>query len=774
MATPDVRVKLTAEGIKEVVDALKKVSDEANKNGKRSENAFSGLLKGLGGVKTLVASLAATVGAVSLGRLTKEAIDYADAIGKASQKTGAATETLSVLRLGASTADVEVEALDKSLVKLAVNMDKAVQGSRQQVDAFAAIGLKAEELEKMDTGKVFVEIAKRLGSVRDGYRKTALATEFFGKSGAELLPLLNDLSEDGFEKLTQRAQELGLIVSQDAALLAQNVNDSFTDIQNQVKGLALQFVSGLLPSVKSVMDGFKEETEGKGVSSMQKFGQEAGRILRTLIAVFRLFFNIVSGIFQTVGDNIGAIAAAGAALFRGDFVEAANIIRDRFIRGFQDIKNIAVQTAEDFKRVVEEASKETIEVTIEPRVAKGHIIDIETGEEEAARKKREAEEERARKEKERAEAKLASEREKAREKLFDIETKLLESEGQRHEAFERNLQKETDEIKKLMDTLGIAAEEQEAFIERFQNTQRGAFNLDELKRQFDVAMRDLDAARERIQRNAEAGLITQYQAELQIRDLEAQRIPILQGINTELQKQAKALGPSAVQDVKEYNDALGALQTTQQASTDIMTQFKTAAMETGQRAFADMLKNIDKFKSAGDALKSIFRSIVSTLQDLLAEIIAKQMMMALIKAIGSATGTGMKDGGEVGAMASGGQVGGRGTGTSDSNLTWLSRGEFVVRQAVVSQPGMLAFLHALNGSGGRSLSTSGGIPRFAAGGLNTGQGMSSAGGGSVRIVNVLDPELVSSALGTPGAEKIIMNHIQRNASTVRRFIGDAG
>jgi hypothetical protein len=65
--------------------------------------------------------------------------------------------------------------------------------------------------------------------------------------------------------------------------------------------------------------------------------------------------------------------------------------------------------------------------------------------------------------------------------------------------------------------------------------------------------------------------------------------------------------------------------------------------------------------------------------------------------------------------AAGGLIGGRGTGTSDSNLAWLSRGEYVVPARAVAQPGVLALLEGLRGGLGRLLP--GPLPAFAAGGL---------------------------------------------------------
>jgi len=88
-------------------------------------------------------------------------------------------------------------------------------------------------------------------------------------------------------------------------------------------------------------------------------------------------------------------------------------------------------------------------------------------------------------------------------------------------------------------------------------------------------------------------------------------------------------------------------------------------------------------------------------------------------------------GGAAPALAGGGLMGGRGTGTSDSNLAWLSRGEHVMPARAVRQPGVLSLLEALRRSGGNLsgvLDRLGGfalgglvgpVPAFAGGGVNS-------------------------------------------------------
>ena len=74
-------------------------------------------------------------------------------------------------------------------------------------------------------------------------------------------------------------------------------------------------------------------------------------------------------------------------------------------------------------------------------------------------------------------------------------------------------------------------------------------------------------------------------------------------------------------------------------------------------------------------------------------------------------------------------MGGRGSGTSDSNLAWLSRGEHIMPARAVRQPGVLQLLEALRRSGGNlrgvldrmghfAIGGMVGAPAFAAGGVN--------------------------------------------------------
>lgn len=764
---PDVRVRLSAEGLKEVTDALKKIADEAAKQGNRAKNSFAGITDLLGGVRGAISKLSTAIGLLTFKNIAQDALDYADAVGVAAQATGSSTENFSALNLAATTAGVSMDQLTTSLIRTAKSVGELQKGNKETARSFAELGLSAKDFAGKDTVQAFDVIAQRLGKLPDGMKKTQLATDLLGKSGANLNVLMNDLAQNGFDSFAKSAERMGLSVSQQTALLADAVNDSFDLMKLQVRGVAVQFLSGLLPSVQRTMQQFQDDTSGKGVKSMQEFGQQTGRILRTMIATFKLFANIVAGIFKSVGDGIGALAAAGAAIFRGDFTEAANIVKDRFSQAFEDIKKIGTQAGEDWKSVVEEASKEKLEIIIEPKVQTGAVVDVESAEEEKARKKLESEEEAAHKKRLERARELARERVVANEKLFDIESGLLEATGKREEVFERNLGKQRQEIEDILSTLKVADSERAAFMERFENTQRSAFNLDTLKQNFEDAMDQLDRARERIATNAEAGVITQYQAQQQIIELERARIPQLEEILGLMQEQAVALGPEAVKTLEEYRASLLQLSITNKAASDSAVQLKDALGEGLQTGLETTLTNFKDISNAGDFLKGVLSSIVDTVLQLAAKLLAQRAALAILSAFGGGGGAAGSAAGSV-AAASGGHITGAGSGTSDSIPAWLSNGEFVVKSAVVNQPGMLELLHQLNGSR-KSFVRSSNIPRFAMGG----QAQLAAPGQtrpSIRINNIVDPGMMLDVLGTPQGEEVVMNIIERNPTRARRVV----
>ena len=159
----------------------------------------------------------------------------------------------------------------------------------------------------------------------------------------------------------------------------------------------------------------------------------------------------------------------------------------------------------------------------------------------------------------------------------------------------------------------------------------------------------------------------------------------------------------ATNTMREFNSILEALNT-----------LLTATAEDWSKAIGKIFEPITSFvERLTQAISASIGQVTGWINSLL-ELIAK--VGGAIAAIGRGGGTPGSTT-PIPGNASGGLIGGRGTGTSDSNLAWVSRGEHIMPARAVKQPGVLALLEALRRSGGSLRGVMDGMGRFAGGGM---------------------------------------------------------
>ena len=150
-----------------------------------------------------------------------------------------AVETLSALSNAADLAGVSQEQLGSSLSKLNRSIAEAVSGSREQIDAFAGLGISVRDASGniKATDVVLGEIADRFALASDGAIKTQYAVALFGKSGADLIPLLNEGSAG--------LKEFGASIGENFAKQSEIFNDNLTKIKINIQRLNEQTFSYL-------------------------------------------------------------------------------------------------------------------------------------------------------------------------------------------------------------------------------------------------------------------------------------------------------------------------------------------------------------------------------------------------------------------------------------------------------------------------------------------------------------------------------------------------
>ena len=232
--------------------------------------AFGSVKRGLSGVGTEVDRLHTTMaglGVLAGGALLVEGVrrsaEYADQMGKTAQKIGATTEEFSALAYAASLADVSNETLATGLKKLSTEI---LSGG----DKLAQLGIKTTDAngKLRATSDIVADVAEVFSRMDDGAKKTAIAVDIFGKSGSDLIPLLNT-GRDGIKDAADEAQRFGLIVSKEAAAAAEQFNDNLTRLKASAQGATIALTSDLVKGLGEATRAFLEASrEGSTFSGV--------------------------------------------------------------------------------------------------------------------------------------------------------------------------------------------------------------------------------------------------------------------------------------------------------------------------------------------------------------------------------------------------------------------------------------------------------------------------------------------------------------------------
>lgn len=289
---------------------LGKAATLAERTASRMESAFSGAASVIG------SAFAGLAGAFSVGAfasMVQSSIDAADALSKLSQRTGETVENLSKLQYAGSLADVSNDDLANTFKKLAKNMAEAIGGTGDASDAFKAIGVSVVDStgKLRSSGDVLNDIADKFASYEDSAAKAALAQALFGKSGADLIPLLNSGSK-GIKEMGDEAVRLGVVFSTETAQAAEKFNDNMTRLKASLSAIANQAAGSLLPLFNELTDSLVSVAkEGDGTATRFDL------LLETMRALVVLGGNLAY-VFNTLGGAIGGAAASVAALATGN------------------------------------------------------------------------------------------------------------------------------------------------------------------------------------------------------------------------------------------------------------------------------------------------------------------------------------------------------------------------------------------------------------------------------------------------------------------------
>jgi len=330
----------------------------------KSKKAITAPIKNLKDLKTAAAALgpafiaaAAIVGTALIG-LTARAITVQEETAKMATRLGVTTEELSTLGFAAKISGTNLDTVQKGLRRLSVQVLDAGRGLKEAKDNFADLGIEVRNTDGTlkASDQLFKDVADSISKLPDGLEKSALAQKVFGKSGAELIPLLNEGSA-GIEQLQAKARALGIEIDTNTSKEAEELIDNITILTTAFEGAFNTIASELLPGLVALTDEFTGTKDGpiEAASAVDTFVNAVSFLGKVAISVV----SALKAVFEGLGTLIAGVAFAIFELLQGNFSAA----KDAIAESFGEIADIIDTSAKTINKTWDDSNNKRVEST---------------------------------------------------------------------------------------------------------------------------------------------------------------------------------------------------------------------------------------------------------------------------------------------------------------------------------------------------------------------------------------------------------------------------
>jgi hypothetical protein len=232
-----------------------------------AQRSFGDLTSIAGLTSKALAGIGAGLSVAGIASFVKDGINAADQMSKLAQRAGVTTEAFSRLSFAAELADVSTESLQAALTLLGRKADEAARGGKTAADQFQRLGVSVKNsdgsLKSVEV--LFGDVSDAISKLPDGAEKSARAMGLLGRSGAQLVPLLNG-GAAGLREAGEEARRFGLVVSTEAGRSAEEFNDNLTRLGKAIQGVSIELGGELVGGLANLSTEFvKAYTEGDGL-----------------------------------------------------------------------------------------------------------------------------------------------------------------------------------------------------------------------------------------------------------------------------------------------------------------------------------------------------------------------------------------------------------------------------------------------------------------------------------------------------------------------------
>ena len=226
---------------------LSKARSSMNQTG-----ASSGKLGGmLGKMNPLMIGIgAAAAGAAIAMSKINAAMERMDTLAKAATSLGVAAQQLRAFQLAGELGGVSADKMTTALQKMQKGIGEAAMGLGTAKVALEELGVDIDTFTALSPDEQFKQIADQIANIENPAKRAAMATQIFGRAGADLIPMLEGGSA-ALEKAEQDIKEMQGTLDAGDFQAIQDSNDAWARLTTTLEGVWNQLAVAVAPAMEA-------------------------------------------------------------------------------------------------------------------------------------------------------------------------------------------------------------------------------------------------------------------------------------------------------------------------------------------------------------------------------------------------------------------------------------------------------------------------------------------------------------------------------------------
>lgn len=250
----------------------------------------------------LAMGAAAVAAAVNVGEQADKLLDLAD-------MTGLTTTRLQEFRAIEVASGTETDTLADAVVKLQTRMASGEEGAVALRDGVAALGISLLDangnMRSMD--EIVGEVIPALAAMEDGTQRNLVATDIFGRSAAELAPILS-MGSAAMQAATDRARDMGMVMSNEALVAADAFRAEVDVLKASFGQVAMEIGIAVIPIVRELVD-IAQDHVIPAVRSMIDWWENLSPPMQQAVTVVGAVVAAVGPMLVVLGHLVSAVGS---------------------------------------------------------------------------------------------------------------------------------------------------------------------------------------------------------------------------------------------------------------------------------------------------------------------------------------------------------------------------------------------------------------------------------------------------------------------------------